>query len=248
VSTNFAIATPSENLHDIREVLPTLLDALPDVLSCTFARLRVPPVMQNRLPDESRLRPLVRAALQLRNRYDFPFWDGLLLNSERDGVVPAEILDGATFHQPIGAALGTTVVQASELTRQIVDELGRDRLKGEIVVVLSKVELSNGRGAHVPMLDFALPRSSSNDKTVRAMLSRLGIPGVVLSSGNSYHFYGLRLFSNATMRKFLGSALLLSPLIDHRWVAHQLIEGQCALRVSPNGDPESWPQFVSLVA
>lgn len=44
--------------------------------------------------------------------------------------------------------------------------------------------------------------------------------------------------------EFLGRALLFTPVVDGRWVAHQMIEGQCALRVSPGNAQQIVPVVV----
>ncbi len=64
--------------------------------------------------------------------------------------------------------------------------------------------------------------------------------GFLLQSGESYHFYGKGLLDDRALVRFLGQALLLAPVIDRAWIAHQLIEGASALRISkkPSGSGE----------
>ncbi len=247
MSTHSAFAEHVPSL-DIRAILPALLQMFSGVESCTLARLRVPPVMQHRVPGDPPIRSLVRKALYLRDTYGFPFWDGLLLRAEKVGTVPKAVLDGATFHQPIAAAVSSTDIGCSDVTATLIDTAANDRSEGEIVVILSSLRLRDGSVAHIPMLDFALPPNVANNRTVGSIIKRLEVPGIILSSGNSYHFYGYHLVDDKQLRRYLGRALLVSPLVDHRWVAHQLVEGRCALRVSPNGHPESWPRFIAEVS
>jgi len=104
----------------------------------------------------------------------------------------------------------------------------------------SAVALSSGPSMHIPLIDFHCPFGRENEE-LSACASKLLDPkgGYLLSSGQSYHFYGKSLLNEDELPAFLGRALLLSPIVDRSWVAHQLIEGACGLRISarlPNGD------------
>jgi hypothetical protein len=98
------------------------------------------------------------------------------------------------------------------------------------------------------MLDFRIRPSDENEELAIKVLARLGTPGTLVNSGNSYHFYGDRLLrGGAALSRFLGGASLFSPFVDQRWVAHQLIEGACALRVSPGKSFAAPPLVVRRV-
>jgi hypothetical protein len=99
------------------------------------------------------------------------------------------------------------------------------------------------------MLDFRIRPSIENEQLAIDILHRLKRGGTLLNSGNSYHFYGNRLLrGDQELVKFLGRASLFSPFVDQRWIAHQLIEGACALRVSPGKSFKSPPKVVRDVA
>ena len=233
---------------DITDVLPLLIGRLPQIAVVTIREIRVPPSLQNRVPPLPELAPLVDTALRLRKTYDFPFWDALLLTAERrQKGIAAEILDGASFHQPMTSAVRTQTIDATSLTPRTVANHARKMSNGNIAVVSSRVKLHNGSEAHLPLLDFSLPPSRVNDKVVEQIIIRLGQHGYLLDSGNSYHFYGDVLLSDSGYREFLGEALLFSPLVDHRWIAHQLVEGACALRVSGGKDGSTLPRLVAEI-
>ena len=233
---------------DITDVLPILIGGLPQIAAVTIQEIRVPPSLQNRVPPLPELVPMVDTALRLRETYDFPFWDALLLTAERSQKgIAEEILDGASFHQSMTSAVCSQEVAATSLTPTIVARYARKISNGNIAVISSRVRLNNGSEAHLPLLDFSLPPSSANDKTVGQIVTRLGQRGYLLDSGNSYHFYGNTLLSNSGYRKFLGAALLFSPLVDHRWAAHQLIEGAGALRVSGRKNGSMLPRLVAEI-
>ena len=96
---------------------------------------------------------------------------------------------------------------------------------------------------HLPMLDFHCRASSDNDALVVAVLKELGLQGYVAKSGRSYHYYGRRLMSEQDLITMLGRALLYSPIIDRAWIAHQLLERSCGLRISPGKDYKNCPEF-----
>lgn len=55
--------------------------------------------------------------------------------------------------------------------------------------------------------------------------------GAIINSGNSYHFIGCDLVNEAELVDFLAKGLLYGPITDTRWIAHQIIERSCTLRV-----------------
>jgi hypothetical protein len=233
---------------DIADVLPVLIGRLLQIAAVTIQEIRVPPSLQNRVRPLPELTPLVNTALQLRKTYDFPFWDALLLTAEREqNAVAEEILDGAGFHQPMTSAVHTKSLTAESLTSRTLVQYAEKIGDGNIAVISSRVKLHNGMEAHLPLLDFSLPPSSANDKIVERIVVRLGQGGYLLNSGNSYHFYGDELLNDTGYRKFLGAALLFSPLVDHRWIAHQLVEGAGALRISAGKNGFGLPRLVAEI-
>ena len=65
------------------------------------------------------------------------------------------------------------------------------------------------------------------------MASEIGqTHGVLLNSGKSFHYYGHTLLGQRQWREFLGRSLLLSELVDTRYIGHALINDECRLRLS----------------
>ena len=111
---------------------------------------------------------------------------------------------------------------------------------------LSEVLRKDGTIAHVPMLDFHAFKSPANLRIVEVIAQRLLPEGsILLDSGESYHLYGTKLLSEENFRLFLARALLFAPIVDRAYVAHQLIEGRCALRLSPGGGKITVPVVVA---
>jgi hypothetical protein len=115
-----------------------------------------------------------------------------------------------------------------------------------VLALLSSVRTVSGEVAHLPLLDFHLPATPFNEKVALEALQALGIgPGYLLASGKSYHFIGSRLIEFSAFPRFLARALLLSPVIDRSWIAHQIIEGRSAVRISPKPGRHDAPRVVA---
>ena len=190
-----------------------------------------PPVAARERLDESTwavVQSLTPTALTIRNEYGVPFWSAVLQAAVQAGVADSAlaVVDAATYHNEAATA------PRRELARAALHELADliDEHDG-IISLLSECRTPDGV-AHVPMVDFRLPAEDGNDVVAMKIASQLGSPGFVLASGKSYHFIGVVPLPFTEFVAFLGRASLYAPLVDQRWVAHQLIEGRAALRVS----------------
>ena len=56
--------------------------------------------------------------------------------------------------------------------------------------------------------------------------------GFLLNSGKSYHFIGTSMVAESALYGLMGRLIMFNPIVDKSWVAHQLVEGYCALRVT----------------
>lgn len=99
---------------------------------------------------------------------------------------------------------------------------------------------------HLPMLDMSVAAGEAGLAACMDVLAQLDAHGAVFASGRSYHYVGDRLLPPRQMLDFLARAQLLSPIVDARWVTHQLIDGRCGLRIST--DLERHQARHSLVA
>ena len=151
-----------------------------------------------------------------------------------------DLSTAATHHPFRGDAAGT---------RQALEAATAGLRPGRILALRSLcVGGSAAPDRHLQMLDFRLPVNDASERIVEATVRAMGLHGWLLSSGRSYHFLGSRtLASPEELMAFLGRALLFAPIVDGRWVAHQMIEGQCALRVSSGNPEQIVPALVSEV-
>jgi hypothetical protein len=122
---------------------------------------------------------------------------------------------------------------------QAVAEHVRQAIAGRALGMCSLCTLEDGTQRHLPMMDFRCSSAADlrqrNLHLIVNLLRQIGErAGVVLNSGASFHYYGLRLLSESEWKRFLGKCLLLAPLTDARYIGHRLIEGFGVLRIAPS--------------
>ncbi len=233
--------------QELHELLPRLAAAWGGAGELEFVRLSVPHRAQTRLQESEAAQPLLDAARRARHEHGLAFWDSLLTATVRVGPdFPEELVDAALFHQDVEHLPSKYYVPAAELQTDWLTSVVGSLREREILVLRSRV--AGPTEMHIPMLDMALPADVEHSSAVAArLLSHLGIHGYLFGSGRSFHFYGSALVSSERLTRFLGQALLLAPLVDERWIAHQLIEGSSALRVSAGSERQHHPRFVTEV-
>jgi hypothetical protein len=233
---------------DAIDVVAALLQSFPRDTLAMLAEIEVPPIAQNRLLTKgTELEPLVASALALRQDHGVPFWMAIMFEAEANSVqLPRELLAAASLHQPMAAAkvehLPVSVIDGDYLR-------GRSAIvsRGRILTISSRFTSSDGTSFHVPMLDFRIPSSERTLSTAKAVVNELNVEGWLLDSGRSFHFYGVSRLSDSGLTDFLARSLFFTPIIDYRWIAHQLVEGACALRLSSGSDIQRVPRLVAEV-
>ncbi len=176
----------------------------------------------------------ITAAARSRHLSDgYGFWEHVVaagITAKPD--TRAGLYAGAVRHRP--ATETSQSMTVAEFTQTLRD--GRwEQLHGrEMVSLSSRATTTNGSEIHLHLLDLGLPDGPSVIEAIRAGLDTLGIDGALVSSGRSYHFYGLRISDWPEYATFLARAAFLSPLVDARWVLHQLLDRRGALRISSN--------------
>lgn len=136
-----------------------------------------------------------------------------------------------------------TVTTKTMTVEEFVSSLDRgqwEQLPGRQIISLSShVTTRYGATGHLHLLDFGLPNRPHLAEAFHTALSVLDIDGILVATGRSYHLYGRRITGWDAYTSFLARAALLSPVVDARWVLHQLTEGHAALRVSSNTDRDT---------
>ncbi len=193
-----------------------------------FSLLEFPsnPMLQNRTEKDKLSEAQVKMALKIRKQLTLPFWESVCLTFfSRETYSPA-LLKSILFHNENLKAKKLDIGKWPDEKKRI------STLKANCAV-LSEVVTAKGKKMHIPMLDFHCPNNKFNEKLACEVIRNIYTgKGYLLESGDSYHFYGEKLLTKNQLIMFLGKALQYSPIIDKMWLAHQLRELKCALRVS----------------
>jgi hypothetical protein len=206
------------------------------------------PVMpiQTRLRGSNQALHIVDSALRLRSETGLPFWDAANLKCFDQGAQALPVLKEALFHN--GPAESLLKVPTTSVTLEWLHAIAATEAQNSILVLSSRVQVVDRVDMHIPMLDFHCPESGSSLDLVNAALQALGInSGFIVRSGKSFHYYGRELIGQVQWTRFLSRALLLAPIVDRCWIAHQLIEGSGGLRISTRIDAARPPEIVAVL-
>lgn len=229
---------------DAYDVFVAVLRANPTITSFTLFTPRLAPLLLQRAELSSEELEVVQQAQSLKASTSLPFWDAVMAASMHVAVPTVGILRAATYHNAIGDNMQTLSTSALALTqlRAIETSLTSDK----VLAVASKVKCADGTIRHIPLIDFHCPDNPITRGLVVELLNVLGLRGYLLASGKSFHFYGVDLFAENEFASFMGRILLFSPIVDRAWIAHQLIEGQAALRLSSRPGYGTSPKLVAV--
>ena len=222
--------TTHETNEPCAAVYEAIVDLLPDVRALLVRAYKNPPPYEERVRGRSRTNDVLLRARNLRMSKGLPFWDAIVLEMIAEGSIDDRLLDGLLFHQePIDDLL----------------EVSRDEIEAEGILkaverahipypwaVLSEVVCVDGTRKHFPMMDFRCELSHSSLQSVKAIAIRLlSCPWTVIESERSYHLVGAELLTFRELAAFFGRSLLLGPIVDRHYIAHQLLNGTAALRI-----------------
>lgn len=224
-----------ESKSQVEALASVVLGAVPHGSVVRVSFIKAAPRVQQRVEGADRSEALIDLARDIRTEKGMPFWHALFLAGERSsGGVPLDILRSALYHQD-PANYETEELQVSRHTPSHLAELAMSVEGRNAIALQSRVTLPSGSERFIPMLDFTSKATRiGSEATVRSAAAALGLPGRLFASARSYHFYGSELVSRAEQLDFWARALLLTPIVDERWIAHQIRAQVAALRISPN--------------
>lgn len=225
------------------EAFRCLVESIPNLASVSTFSYAPPPPLQARVSLTLGEQAIIDRALTVRQEYDLPFWDAIMLTSFRTSTDVANLLDASMLHRrhdPVAVTRrGVLDGALMELCRTHDDEM---------VAVTSRVMLDNGDARHIPLMDFHCPVSDGAMALVSAVLRRLLPDGaILLNSGQSYHAYGWRLLDGDEFLDFLARAILFAPIIDRAYCAHKWLERMSALRISRGGRAKQVPRVIAVL-
>lgn len=182
-----------------------------------------------------------RARTEHRER-GFGFWEFALRSAtDADAETRRALLRGALRHSGHEPA-HRTEMSVKVLQTRLLDGVWEHMPPRSMVSLCSTVRRDDGTAAHLPMLDLGLPADDPQATSASVdALDALGMTGALFTSGRSFHFVADTLVALEEMVPMLARAQLLSPVIDSRWTAHQLIDGECRLRISTDVERDTAP-------
>jgi hypothetical protein len=224
------------------EFVVFLMESIPEIEAIRL--FRPPPgrpIQEDPSISESE-QALIAQGLAIRKELGLPFWDSLFTYLSTHPVVPENILDRAMLHN--SQDTDSVTISRGDCTLSELRKLIQALLPGTILAMSSRVSTRHGETMHLPMLDFHCAASDGNDELVRSVIQKIGLGGYVARSGRSYHFYGRALVNENSLVTILGKSMLYCPIIDRAWIAHQLLERACGLRISPGKNYQSCPIII----
>ena len=236
------LLTSSRKGMPTAEIL-TLLVSENRTVSAIFAfAYRHPRLLQERLSLTFGENEIVAKANALRSVSRMPFWEALMLSCFGEQHDFTRLLREATFHQAHGDSVFR--ISRDEILGGRLAELINAQPTGYHLSFSSKIEMGSEGTKQLPLMDFHCPETGQNDRLVLEVCKQLyDHTALVFSSGESYHALGLNLLDEHGFRDFLSRSLLFAPIVDARYVAHQLLEGACALRLSNSTDKPNRPRL-----
>ncbi len=231
--------------------LPVMLRAIPAVKTIRLLTIKRVDPIRDRLPQYEPFTTLFRKSSRDPVSHRASTWWSLLHHASEGSCTDESrelLLREASYHAAKTSPLPEPI-DAAQISQEVLSERIDALPHGRFLAISSAVTTRTGQKMQWPLLDFALPFSAPNTRVVTAAASQLGLPHVIFRSEHSYHYYGLELLTfKQYFGDFLGRAALLAPLVDARWIAHQLIDSLAALRLSSQPDDGCPPELVSWSA
>lgn len=175
----------------------------------------------------------------------FGFWEYVLRAAiDTDSATRRQLLEAALRHTSGNDGLEqlSTVDFTANLRGGMYDDLD-DRTIVSLTSIVQTSTPTHGSDQqwHLPMLDLGSRIGPKGQQSALEALEALGLRGLIFESGRSYHFFGSQPRREAELWKLLGRAQLLSPIVDARWISHQMIDGRCGLRISTDRERHTSP-------
>lgn len=166
---------------------------------------------------------IVSEAINIKGQYDIPFWDAVNIANCNSPLYSCDLIKLADHHN---------VSQYRDMGKEDFLPLFSSDTDNPNTGINSRVTLSSGETRHIPMMDFHIGHSANSLDIIKSVCGQLNQKeGYIIDSGASYHYLGTKLMDEEAFISFLAHSLLFSPIVDNRWIAHQLIERSATLRI-----------------
>ena len=208
----------------------------------TLCKYTTPLSLQERVVMTLYERVIIEKALDIRKSHKLPFWEAIFYACIEAGDCRDTLLEATLFHNGMGTLQNHT---RNEVESGILSRIANDEARN--VGLSSEVVMDTGDRHHLMFIDFHCAITEDNTDLVHRVCRHLMPQGfVILDSGDSYHATSLELGTNDERIKLLGRALLLTPIIDSRYIAHQLQQNASSIRISRGGKCEQFPVAIGV--
>lgn len=207
------------------EVISKILNLNLDIEELKFVELKSSEIVQDNKTINDSAQNQINSALEIRKKHNFPFWDCICSTFINNKSYSKNLLRQVLHHN-----YNKDVIS---IHRSLFSEVDQHLSSHKNYAILSRVICKNKKIYHIPFIDFHCMSNSNNISLAEDIVNILRIgSGYLLDSGESFHFIGSRLIEKNEFEPYLGKLLMYTPIIDKSWIAHQLIEKSCALRIS----------------
>lgn len=207
-------------------IISDIIQANEDIQDVCFLKYPDQEILQKRVILDCKEEECIENALKIREQTSLPFWDSLMLSFMQEDYFSNKLLLEASHHNSHQDVVSLSVVKKEDIEKYF------EKNKFGNLAILSKVKLKNGNIRHLPLLDFHISNRSKNLKLIEKVVENLGQrDGYILKTNKSFHYYGTHLMTQEQMLDFLNKSLFFTPILDKSWIAHQLLEECCALRI-----------------
>jgi hypothetical protein len=199
-----------------------------------------PPSMQDRIVVTQAESTVIDRANRMRDGTGVPFWEAIFATCGVAGQCSDAMLTATFFHNGQGLPQH---VSRDQISRGILETTATSATR---TVALGSLLLGvTGPLGHLNFVDFHCAVSKANQEIVHRICQKVMPRGfLILDSGGSYHACSATLVSNEERVRTLAMALLASPIVDARYVAHQLLQASSSIRISPGGKLAKTPIVV----
>lgn len=162
----------------------------------------------------------------------------------------AELVEQMLTDIDVDESTGWTEVRAGDLASKLPQLQTECDGRGEVLALYSHCRDLRGCELHIPMMDFRIKSGDDYGQLnlMKKALNKIGqSDGVLLDSGNSYHYYGFQLLNESHWRWFMAACLLLEPLVDVRYISHRMLAGKAALRLTTARLKPKAPEIVACL-
>ncbi len=199
-----------------------------------------PPSMQERISVSPAEAGIIAHANDMRAGTGIPFWDALFATCAVQGRCTGAILEATFFHNGQGTP---SPVSRAQIKAGILEQAVRGARR--TLALGSRLTGSQGSAGHLGFLDFHCDVNVANCRIVRDICHTLMPAGfLILDSGGSFHACTTNLLSDDERVTMLARALLASPVVDARYIAHQLMQDSSSIRISRGGKAGNLPIVV----